>query len=611
MEQVGNVLPGNMVKTLIGHAKNFLAQYGMAQYGEPITSKNLGDVARSQSILTTERVSDGNGGYYDKKVWQRDGKSYTPVEEAAIKIANSVAGVMGSGAMQTFGKIGGYFGMAQTAYHAATDVMGTVRGYVQNSQAQAQNYGTVDMSRSVGNYLTAQYKAGFGLNPTINAQQVMQMQAQGAALGLRGANLTNFVNAAVSNQGRYGMSGAASQALENTALGAGISTSDIMNANAQVRQLEASTQTSTTYGSLALATGAQSAAAGGAGSAAAAAMGVTAAKFGAGDFIAQSYGMTGQEGAGTTLNNALMAQALGTSYTGLFAAERGAKGSTLARAQIKTDEQILGWAGIDTTQHYKDKNDFLNKNQNQIMTLSMILSDPQMGSKLNNIGSSPQASADWAWHVVNQHQQFAKVDAANKAEQQQGWFRHQWANISHGPISEIDSAIHTGKVVATTIGHGVRNTVDAAGSVIGNVEHAGNYATAFVQVAGGALLQGHDFKLSQVDARSAAYSREYDTSAINRTLSPLTAQNTNWIATNTHNAWNSAYASATRAGSSILNSVPNALNSMMGMNQSPSQQVEINLHPDAKKLITAAVKNGTAGFNNGQVPPNRQPTRNN
>ena len=619
MNTVANVLPGSLGRQIMAHAKGALYNYGNLdpRLGWPL---DMESIKRAQKENTDYlRDADGNIQYrtfvdssgVEQKMplMQRTSGSYTPVEQAAIHIANTIAKVMSSPAGQYGTMAVSAYGLGKNLYGGAKSITDYIGQYAQNAQAQAQAFGTVSYTRSAKNYMQALEESGFGLNPLITTAQVQQMQIQGGALGLRGSALSNYTEQAVQNQERYGMSSAASQNLANTALGAGISINDMMGANAQVRQIEANSQTSTTYGSLALATGATGAATMGAGSAAAATMGVQAVKFGKGDFIAQSYGMTGQEGTGTSLNNVLMSQALGTSYLGLFAAERKAKGSDLARAQNKSDEQILGWAGINTTDHYKDKNDFLNKNQNQIMILSQLLSDPSMGSKLNNIGSSPQASADWAWNVVRQHQNFAKADAANKAEQQQGFFRHLWGDVSHGPLSEIDSAIHTGKVVATTIGHGVRNTVDAAGSVIGNAEHAANYATAFVQVAGGALLQGHDFKLSQVDARSAAYSREYDTSAINRTLSPLTAQNTNWIATNTHNAWNSAYASATRAGSSMLNSVPNALNSMMGMNQSPSQQVEINLHPDAKKLITAAVKNGTAGFNSGVVPPNKQPTR--
>jgi len=45
-------------------------------------------------------------------------------------------------------------------------------------------------------------------------------------------------------------------------------------------------------------------------------------------------------------------------------------------------------------------------------------------------------------------------------------------------------------------------------------------------------------------------------------------------------------------------------------NNGTQQSIEVNIHPNAKHLITAAVKSATNGFNNGQVPLNRQPGMN-
>lgn len=609
MKTVANVLPGNLGRQIMAHAQGALYNYGSLdpRIGGPI---DMESIKRAQKD-NTDYLKDANGNiqyrtFVDSSgveqkmpLMQRTSGSYTPVEQAAIQIANTVSKVMSSPAGQYGTMAVSAYGLGKSLYGGAQSITDYIGQYAQNAQAQAQAFGTVSYTRSANNYMQALEESGFGLNPLISTAQVQQMQMQGAALGLRGSALSNFVEQAKNNQIEYGMSSAASQNLENTALGAGISTNDIMNANAQVRQIEANSQTSTTYGSLALATGAMGSATMGAGSAAAATMGVQAVNFGKGDLIAQSYGMTGQEGTGTQLNNVLMSQALGTSYLGLFAAERKAKGSDLARAQNKSDEQILGWAGIDTTSAYKNKDDFLNKNQNQIMVLSTLLSDPSMGSKLNNIGSSPQASADWAWNVVKQHQNFSKSDAANKAEQQQGFFRHLWGDVSHPILSGIDKAIGAGKAAATDIGHAVRDTVDAPGSVIGNIVHGANYGIEFAKATTDAITQGHDINIGSVGKAADADNRSYDNS-LGRYLQPLSTQNTNWIATNTHKAWNNAYETMTTSQDGPMQGF---------RGQNTPQQIEVNIHPNAKSLITAAVKNGTNGFNSGAVPPNKQPTR--
>ena len=568
MGTVANILPGNVGKQMMAHAQAALYNYGNATLGTPLDLQSIKNAQKQ----TTRPVLDSNGNPMMRTVIDANGNAqqipivertggYTPIEQAALHIANTVSKVMHSNFGQAATKAAGYIGLAKNVYSMATAIPDYLRQYASNAQTSGGVYGTVSYTRSAGNYLTALADAGFGFNPLISTQQVQQMQLQGAALGLRGGNLNSYVNQAINNQTQFGMSGAATQNLTNTALGAGISVNDIMNANAQVRQMEAGTQTSTTYGQMALATGATGAAAMGASSAAAAQVGVQAANFGKNDFIAQSYGMTGQEGTGTMLNNALMAQALGTTYTGLFAAERKAGGLAISAAQNKTDEEILTWAGIDTTSEYKDKTDFLNKNQNQMMILSMILSDPSMGSKLNNIGSNPQASADWAWNVLKAHKSIKaqqKTDALkNKLKITNKAYNDSMSGKSAFPTDSRFKAIAQ------------KNQNEAFKEIQDAMNHPGTEKTSALQAAEKAYKNA-DFIGAMTDLQNGAIKTP-----------PKGSGST----------------SSSDNNGSLLNNFP-AL-----------PKIEINLHPDAKKLITAAVKNGTVGFNSGQVPPNKQPTR--
>ena len=360
------------------------------------------EIQKAQQNAEVRNIPDPITGqptpYYERSA------GYSDIEKKTIKIADQVAHVFGSNLMKAFTKYTGYVNMAGAIYGSAVDVANQIRQITGFAQQQGQVFGQTDYGRTAGMTAQAFLKSGFNLNPFYSMQDVMQAQMSGGALGLKGAGLSNYVNQAMNFKKNYGLDAQQTQQI----LGAGLASGVGINANAaafgQVRQLENTTQTSTAYGNQAYLQGMTSFAGMGAQGAVAAQLGVNAANFGAGNFVLQSMGATGTEGMGSTLNNALMAQNLGTSYLGLYAAERTAGAGKLAKAQNASQGQILGWAGIDANAKYKGKNDFFNKNSDKAMVLQMILGTMQGYQKE---AQSPQNALNWAWGVVQQKNQLA------------------------------------------------------------------------------------------------------------------------------------------------------------------------------------------------------------
>jgi len=373
---------------------------------------------QAQAEAKYENVLDANGNptYYPGStipIQQRTSEIVSGgTEDKMLKIADHITSIFGSKLLTKFTEFAGYANIASGIYGGAVAIANQARQITGFAQAQGQNVGQVDYGRSAGQALSAFVQSGFNLNPSFSMADVMQAQNNAQALGLRGGNIQQYVNNALQFKTQYGLNAQQTQQIIGGGLAAGVNMGDTANAFAYVRQLENNTQTSTAYGNQAFMTGMSQYAAGGATGVVAAQLGAQAAQFGAGNFVLQAQGATGTELLGTQLGNALMAQALGTSYMGLYATERKSTSAQLQTATYTSDEQILHWAQIDTTTDYQgSQKKFDDKNAGQYMILSAIMSQPSMGSAINKQGDTPQHAGNWAWGVVKQVQTAKKYGA--------------------------------------------------------------------------------------------------------------------------------------------------------------------------------------------------------
>ena len=567
-----------------------------------ITPEALRESTASMGVPEYTQITDAYGDLIDQKI------RTTPVPEdvqaQTLDTANQVARIFSSGLYESLAKFTGLATAVKNAggaigdvYAAAQGQMGQIRQLTNAAYMQGGTFGQTDASRTIALGIDAYLKSFGNLSPFYSQAQVQQAQMGAASLGLRGANLNNYVNNSLDvGLRQFGMNQSQMQALTGAGLAAGYglwnpySNNAYMQAFAQVRQLENSTQTSTAYGNQAFITGAGGATAMGMRNGyASAQQGVYAAKFGAGNFTAQSLGMTGTELQGSMLGNVLMAQQLGVGVMGLYGAEQkltGAKGAqTQALAMNASNEQILTWAGINVQMKYSSEDQFKKVNSNAIMELYFMLASGQLPANISKYGSSPQAAETWAWGVVKQRQQLTTPKGS--------------------PFSNF---LHDVGHIASDIGHGVGNVVDAPGSLVGHVVHGAVDATLGVPswlstIAGGPNLTN-------------AVNNAYDNTA-GRVLQPVQGILTPAIQAAQRNMPRSVGAYLTNPIGAAVDQMTNAgvfapnQNSFPSPNNNGTQQsIEVNIHPNAKHLITAAVKSATNGFNNGQVPLNRQPGMN-
>ena len=491
--------------------------------------------------------------------YERSG-GYSDIEKKTINIADKVASVFGSNLIKSFTKFNGYAQVASAVYGTAVDVANQVRQFTGFAQQQGQVFGQTDYGRSIGMTGQALFKSGFNLNPFYSMQDVMQAQMSGGALGLKGQGLQTYVNQAMGFKKNFGLDANQTQQILGAGLAAGVGVNTNAAAFAKVRQLENTTQTSTAYGNQAYLQGLTSYAGMGASAGVAAQLGVTTARFGAGNLQLQAMGATGTEGMGSTLNNALMAQNLGTSYLGLYAAERGAKAGTLAKAQNATQSQILGFAGIDANAKYKGKDDFFNKNADKAMQLQMILGTMQGYQKESQ---SPKNAMNWAWGIVQQKKQLAHPTKDKKP-----------GSMAAGLFGFAEKYI----------GKGITNVLDAPFSLAGHAVHA----VTDVMTVGAGLVTGeslHD-SLKRADKLNNSYDAllGHPADTITSGISDLVSKGVK----------------------SIKGGNPSGQSAMPNVQR---VAVEVSVHPKHAQQFTAAVKAGTGSYQTGKTTPNNQPTR--
>ena len=478
--------------------------------------------------------------YYERS------KGYSDVEKNTLKIADQIAHVFGSNLIKSFTKFTGYANIAGAIYGSAVDVANQVRQITGFAQEQGQVFGETSYKRSAGMTIDAFLKSGGNLNPFFNMQDVIQAQMSGASLGLKNGGLGNYVDTSLKFKQQYGLNAQQTQQILGTGLGAGIGVTQTANAFANVRQLANTTNTSTAYANQAFLQGMTSYAGMGAQGATAASLGAQSAHFGAGNFVLQAMGATGTEGMGSTLNNALMSQNLGTSYLGLYAAERSASATQLATAQNATQAQILGFAGIDASADYKGKNDFFNKNSDKAMILQQILGTMQGYQKE---AQSPNNAMNWAWGVVSQGKK-----------------------LKNKGIS-VD-----------------RNTKTGKGNAKNRTEH---------ELLAGRSRFGSDIKGEAVTALQKAYNEKDNVGGNARyktALKDFEAGDFGKALEDLQRKTPTSNKSRSTMGNQASSNVQRV-------------QVEVSVHPKHAQQFTAAVKAGTQGNQTGKIAPNYQPTR--
>jgi hypothetical protein len=262
----------------------------------------------------------------------------------------------------------------------------------------------------------------------------------GAALGLKGGQLNNYVNNALNMQTTYGLDATQSQQLLGGGLGVGVG----MNANMQgidaIRALANNTQTSTAYANKGYLQGMTSAAGMGATAQAAVSMGELNDYFGKNNFAIQGASIYGNEASTTQLGQVFMAKALGTNYMNLFGGMRTATPDQLANAAGGVNTAFLKMAGIDPATADPGPDGKYASIYGRIKILHMILNNNGM----TNITTDLDAY-NWAVRAL----QSAKATAAGVAPAQQ--------NPDHSTLTKTVNTVENAAITPSAINKIITN----------------------------------------------------------------------------------------------------------------------------------------------------------
>ena len=350
-----------------------------------VTNRNVRNAERNN---TTRSVDPTTG----ETIFTRTGE-YSDVEQKALKFADHIAGIFGNKMISSVMKYGGY---AQMGVGLAEGIASNIRQVTGFAQSQGSVFGLTDFNRSASMTFGALVKSGFGLNPNYSFQQVMQSQMMGAALGLKGDQLNNYVNNALNMQTTYGLDATQSQQLLGGGLGVGVGMNANMQGIAAMRSLANATQTSTAYANKAYMQGMTGAAGMGAAPQASARLGDINAAFGAGDLVSQAAGITMQESLATQFGTAMFAKSTGVGYMDVFSQMRKMGAEGIASVNQTTNMQILSMAGINTSDLSALQANNYEAVAARAQYLQMILSS--LG--LQNI-RTPQDALAWAKDVIS------------------------------------------------------------------------------------------------------------------------------------------------------------------------------------------------------------------
>ena len=311
-------------------------------------------------------------------------------EKTALDLADKVAKIFGNNLVNAFTKYTGYAGMAASFAEGVASQARQLTGY---AQAQGNVFGETDFNRTAGNTWNALVRSDFGLNPNFSFQNVLQNQMSGAALGLKGNQLNNYIGTALQFQGQYGLNAQQTQQILGGGLGIGMSVQGTAGMENEIRFLQNKSSMSSAYSQIASYTGASAAMGMGASTAAAETMGTAAVAFGANNLIAQTAGLTGTELMGTQLGTALFAQNQGVGYMDAYSKMASMSPSAVLSANTQDNVELLTMLGIDV-------NSISNPRQLYRYAQLLALALPQMG--ITDI-KTPQQAVQWAWLVIRQH----------------------------------------------------------------------------------------------------------------------------------------------------------------------------------------------------------------
>ena len=321
---------------------------------------------------------------------------FSDTEAKTMKTVDKILSHMEVGIGAAVMKSAGYLNVGIEAYNMLHDVTKFIRPLAQYAQQQGQLMGKVNYAQTAGNALTDFISSGFDLNPFYSFSDIAASRNNAYALGFRGNNVNQYMGIASQFKQQYGLSQNQTMQMIGGGLSVGVNQNDTSTYYGRVANLINTTQTSSQYAQQAYLQGMQQASLYGANSSAAAGIGVFSAQFGAGNFIAQAAGMTGNELMGTQLGTALMAQQLGTDYLGVFAAEQKMSGTAIEKMSDESIITLLSNSFGINNQTIKKERDL-----DQYATLlSMVL--PQLGIDPKKVGTPKQAKA-YVWLLLQRY----------------------------------------------------------------------------------------------------------------------------------------------------------------------------------------------------------------
>jgi hypothetical protein len=233
--------------------------------------------------------------------------------------------------LSNIGEAAGTIGTGYNIYQLLAQLAGGARvltGYAQN---QGQGYGTVNYTRSAGNFMDAAMQSWGGLNPFYSFGNAQQAQNTGIGMGYRGGLLTQYENAAYGLQTQNGMTQQQTAQAVSALQQVGMSPAQTAAMIASVRNTAGSS--SSQYYNAGAATTAAVAAQGsfmswGGTTAASGTAGKIAGKFAGPNSILANTGLTGQDLMNSSFGMAMMSQQLGISFNNMYAYRQNAMSTT-------------------------------------------------------------------------------------------------------------------------------------------------------------------------------------------------------------------------------------------------------------------------------------------
>jgi hypothetical protein len=318
-----------------------------------------------------------------------------------------------SGALTSNAALAGV-GTAQIALGAYNSVTSAQNAFLQNVTYPAQGLADITGGKvSDPSYGKLKAKSlEYMFNTKYSPTDYLAAQYAARQLGLTGqADANAYQGYDQQLQTQYGLTHGETQQVISTGLAYGMNIKPYINGLERARtQANAIGNTNLSYTMRNYQLGNATAASLGYGSSAQVAFGSAAAKFGAGNQIAQAAGMTGQELMGTTLGTALFAQQAGVSFMDSFSAAENMGASKALQLQNNSMLGLLQKLGIPVNSINKpsDLNPYAIK-------LGIIL--PQLG--ITDV-STPQQAVVWAFTVISRAKGISAGTSSNLINQWSG-----------------------------------------------------------------------------------------------------------------------------------------------------------------------------------------------